>query len=510
MAVHGVGRSRTGLRVGACHNGRVLPFLVTPLVLCAAVLLVSGVAKLREPQATRDAFVALRLPRRLADSPAPALLPWGELALGVLLLVGVGWVLLLATVATLLLFFGYLAVIARALGFPEKVSCNCFGKLGEQGVTRRTLVRNAVLVATASLATVAALLHVSVPATLVEATGPTLGWLAMAALTGAVALLVLGHGPADAPTAAGRPTKGSRLPWFTLLDATTRTPVHTGDLPNERTVLLFVSLGCGSCVRVLEDLDTLRAANPEVAIRPVLADTYAGDPETWAPAVRADGLLDPHGNVSQTLVEWTPTAVLVDRSGTLLADPAVGEGEVRALIASAGPQPQAPATPEPAPEPEPVAEPEPEPAVEDLDDDEFAYERTPIPTAAVIDADGEPKTMHELTAHTAALLVSINCLCGTSREAAASVNRWAQTLPQLEVRLLSSMKPESLPEEIRPDGAVAYDHAGLAQKALELSGSPVAVLLGADGLLAGGPVHGVAEIEQFVADIAEQLGEAAG
>ena len=90
------------------------------------------------------------------------------------------------------------------------------------------------------------------------------------------------------------------------------------------------------------------------------------------------------------------------------------------------------------------------------------------------------------------------------------MNRWAQTLPQLEVRLLSSLKPESLPEEIRPDGAVAYDHAGLAQKALELSGSPVAVLLGADGLLAGGPVHGVAEIEQFVADIAEQLGEAAG
>ena len=43
-----------------------------------------------------------------------------------------------------------------------------------------------------------------------------------------------------------------------------------------------------------------------------------------------------------------------------------------------------------------------------------------------------------------------------------------------------------------------------------VAGSPVAVLLGADGLLAGGPVHGVAEIEQFVADIAEQLGEAAG
>ena len=87
--------------------------------------------------------------------------------------------------------------------------------------------------------------------------------------------------------------------------------------------------------------------------------------------------------------------------------------------------------------------------------------------------------------------------------------RWRERLPQLEVRLLSSMKPETLPDDLRPDGAVAYDHAGVAQRALALNGSPTAVLLGADGLLAGGPVEGVAEIEQFVADIADQLAGAA-
>ena len=485
----------------------MLSFLVVPLVLCAAVLLVSGVAKLRDTRATRDAFVALRLPRWLSDSPAPALLPWGELALGVALLVSSGWVLLLAALATLGLFFGYLAVIARALGFTERVTCNCFGRLGEQGVTRRTLVRNAVLVATATLATVAALARVSVPGTIMDAPGATLGWLAMAALAGAGALFVLGHGPAQALSAGSRPRSGSRLPWLTMLDATTRTPVPLWDLPTERTVLLFVSLSCGSCARVLADLPTLRAEHPDVAIRPVLSETHAGDPAAWEPAsMRSEALLDPHGNITNMLVEWTPTALLVDRNGELLSDPAVGEGEVRALIASTSAEPVVP-----EPEPGHATEPEPEPEsapVEEPDDDEFAYERKPIPTAVLLDADGRPRTLHELTAQTAALLVSINCLCGTSRQAAGSVARWRELLPQLEVRLLTSVHPDSLPEDLRPEGAVAYDHVGLVQSALDLSGSPSAVLLGADGLLAGGPVHGLEEIEAFVTDIADQLADA--
>lgn len=490
----------------------MLSFLVVPLVLCAAVLILSGVAKLREPQATRDAFVALRLPQRLAESPAPALLPWGELALGALLLLASGWLLVLATVGTSLLFLGYLAVIARALGFGEKVSCNCFGKLGEQGVTQRTLVRNAVLVATASLAALGSILGTTVPGTLTTAPGPTLGWLAMSALAGAVALLVLGHGP-TAPESATMLGEGSALPGLTFLDATTRQPVRLQESGATRTVALFVSLGCGPCLRVLADLDALRARHPDVTIRPVLTDTHAGDPATWEPAsMRTDALLDPHGNVTQMLVRGTPTALLLDARGVLLADPAIGEDDVRALIASTAPQATGPA-PEPgpvavpAPEPGPAVEPEPEAVVEELDDDEFAYERTAIPSAVVLDADGEPRTLHELTAQTAALLVSINCLCGTSREAAASIDRWTERLPQLTVRLLSSMRPESLPEDLRPAGAVAYDHAGLTQQALGLHGSPVAVLLGADGLLAGGPVHGVEEIEQFVTDIESQLAQ---
>ena len=476
-----------------------MPFLVIPLVLCAAVLLVSGVAKLREPQATRDAFVALRLPTWLGRSPAPALLPWGEIVLGVWLLVTSGWVLALGVLATLLLFAAYLVVIARALGFEEKVSCNCFGKLGDDGVSRRTLIRNVLLVTAAALGLWAVAANVSVPDALASDPLGTVGWVAMAALTGAVALFVLGRA-ASQPAAGRELTQGSALPWATMLDAGTGDEVSLQNLGDDKTLLLVLSLWCGPCQSLIDDLDALRASAPELRIRPVVSDRVADELRTRSDAVQADALLDPYGNLMGILASGTPTALLVDGRGVLLADRVIGEGSVRELIASVG---------TPLPEPEPtVVEPEPEPApVEEPDDDEYAYERKPIPDGVLVGADGV-RTIRELASDTAALLVSINCLCGTSREASAAMDGWAERLPSLNVHLLSTLQETDLPEDIRPRQGVFYDHTGLAQRALGMHGSPMAVLVGADGLLAGGPVQGMAEIEEFVADIADQLAEA--
>ena len=47
-----------------------------------------------------------------------------------------------------------------------------------------------------------------------------------------------------------------------------------------------------------------------------------------------------------------------------------------------------------------------------------------------------------------------------------------------------------------------------AYNALNMPGTLSAVLLGADGLIAGGPVNGNEEIERFVEEIAEALAEA--
>ena len=83
-----------------------------------------------------------------------------------------------------------------------------------------------------------------------------------------------------------------------------------------------------------------------------------------------------------------------------------------------------------------------------------------------------------------------------------------ERLPALEVGLLSTLTADAIPDDIRPRAGVLHDHTGLAQRALRMHQSPMAVLLGADGLLAGGPVEGMAEIEAFVSDIEEQLSEA--
>jgi hypothetical protein len=87
------------------------PFVVPPLLL-VAVLAVSAVAKLRDPRDTRSVFDQLRIPRFLTRLRAPLLLPYGELvvAAGLMVLPG-GWYVVAATLA-LLLFTGYVVVVA--------------------------------------------------------------------------------------------------------------------------------------------------------------------------------------------------------------------------------------------------------------------------------------------------------------------------------------------------------------------------------------------------------------
>ncbi|MFP5416600.1 MAG: TlpA family protein disulfide reductase [Actinomycetes bacterium] len=495
-------------------------FLVVPILLCAAVLLLSGVAKVRDPVATRDAFTALRLPRWLSASPAPAVLPWAELALGVSLLVSAGSLLLAGVVATTGLFVAYLLVIARALRFDEEVSCNCFGALGDDSVSLRTLLRNGLLVGTALLALLAAAGGVSLPAALLADPAGLLGWSAMAALTGAVAVLVLGRGASRSagPAAPGVAGHGGRVPSFTLLDAASRQPVHSWALPDEKTLLLLVSRGCGPCERLIAELDELRSRAPGVRFRVVVHDRSADQLDGWgSPAVRDGALLDPAGNVLALHGTGTPTGLLVGRGGVELAPLTVGDVSLRELVASWG-EPATRLDAEPAAEApahaaraqdaardqrDPAGPPDAgnEPDADGAGDD---YERTPIPTVVVLDADGEPRTLHELAARRAQLLVSVTCHCGSSDRAVTSVAGWQDRLPAVDVSVLSTLRAERLPLG-GSTTRVLYDHQGLARRALGLRQSPEAILLGADGLVAGGPVTGADEIELFVGDIAEQL-----
>ena len=91
----------------------------------AAVWLVSGLLKATDPDQT---YVAVRAYDVLPDAGVEvvaALLPWVELALGVLLLAGVGTRLVAALSAGLLVVF--VAGVTQAWARGLAIDCGCFG-----------------------------------------------------------------------------------------------------------------------------------------------------------------------------------------------------------------------------------------------------------------------------------------------------------------------------------------------------------------------------------------------
>jgi len=158
----------------------------------------------------------------------------------------------------------------------------------------------------------------------------------------------------------------------------------------------------------------------------------------------------------------------------------------------------APAGASPA-EPEPVsAEDE-----EDLED----YVREEIPDLILNDPDGHPVPLRSLVSGGAQLLLFLSPGCGSCAGIARDLPRWrARELP-IGIRTVVSAGAPDMP------GAPAWvetslvDPAGEAGRTLGVGGTPGAVLLGADGLLAGGPVLGSTAVREFYVQIAEQLEE---
>ncbi|MEI2712447.1 MAG: MauE/DoxX family redox-associated membrane protein [Nocardioides sp.] len=333
--------------------------ILAPLILIA-VLVFSAMAKWNASDSTRSALRLLRVPEALQAAAVARSVPPGELLIAAALFLPAGWPARLGALAATGLMLIYWGLIARGLTFDPRPTCGCFGRIGQNQVTERTLVRNTLLVAVAVVWTVATWQGDSLPALLGDL-GSTGWWWVVGALTVSALTYLI--------TAPPRPKRASA------------------------------------------------AAHP----------------------------------------------------------------------------------PQAAAEPSPV-------------DDELDYIRERIPEAALQRTDGTMATLYELASSQAVLLVSINCFCGSSHRMAESLADWRERLPSLKVALLTTNSIEvtrhSLPL-LQDDDDMLYDHASLVWRALKLPASPAAVLLGADGMLAGGPVHGVEEIEAFITDIEEVLNQAA-
>lgn len=140
------------------------------------------------------------------------------------------------------------------------------------------------------------------------------------------------------------------------------------------------------------------------------------------------------------------------------------------------------------------------------------YVRVPIPAATLLDPVAGPdgaRTLRELAAERPQLLVFVTCGCSSTEQAAEQIPEWRARIPAVDVRAVTVLPYAGLVAAVPAIApGLLLDHGGSAYLALGLAGTPVAVLLGADGLLAGGPVTGVADIADLVEQIAEVLAEA--
>jgi thiol-disulfide isomerase/thioredoxin len=327
--------------------------LLISRLLLAAVLAVAALAKLADREGTRQAVVAFGAPRSVA-APLALVLPAAELAVAVLLLPGA--TALAGALGALVLLLLFTAAIALNLVRGREPECHCFGQLHSAPAGPRALVRNGLLAMVAAL---------TLAATLAGDDPSAVGWVerfdgaetALLAI-GAAALVLAAAGAMAFVSllrsygrvlvrlermertlaAAGLTVEPSADAVVRGLEPGTPAPRFAGldELlaPRLPALLLFVSADCDPC----------RALLPEVALwqtehadRLTVAVASAGEPEKMRAEAAELGLnrvlvdegLELYGAFE---ANGTPSAVLIAPDGSIASPIASGQEPIEALV----------------------------------------------------------------------------------------------------------------------------------------------------------------------------------
>lgn len=304
---------------------------IVPTLIVVAVLITSGVAKIRVPD-TAAGWKGLGLPARLVREGLIRSHPYAELLLAAtMLFTGEGLGTAAAAVSALL-FAAYLTVVWRSRIRTPAASCACFGSRAP--ITNRTVLRNIwlLLVAIAAATTInSAPLWGGVARTGADE------WPWLIATTVAVLTASLIKQPptpgADPDTRKQHDTGGTedyvrvRTPAVPIQLGDGQT-IHLRELTlNQPLLALAVSETCDHCRAVIESIDEYRALLPEVSVRLLLQSPPDTSPLTSKDEPQT--LHDPHRYVSGSIADWlTPTAVLFGADGMLAGGPVTGAGQI--------------------------------------------------------------------------------------------------------------------------------------------------------------------------------------
>lgn len=323
-----------------------MPISLLPPLILGAVLVASGISKLRHPDDLAG-WKELGVPAAFRRRSLLRLHPWGEIVLALALVVLGGPLGLLAAVACLSLMTGYLWLVAAALvrsrRSAHESACACFGV--KRPVTTSTVVRNAWLVFL-SIVTAATIWQAPpVGGVLVTIDAQTWPWI-LGSLAAAVTVVLIlwpeGAGDSSAegaPTHAELPSVGdadseyvrTRTPAVTVLLAD-GTAVNLRELAARKPLLLMaVSPTCSSCTPVIDAVPQWRTQLPELDIRLLLGS--APEWSTLRETTEPQSLHDAKQDFRASIEEWpTPTAVLLGADGWLAGGPISGANAISEFV----------------------------------------------------------------------------------------------------------------------------------------------------------------------------------
>jgi thiol-disulfide isomerase/thioredoxin len=290
--------------------------LLAARVLLAVVFGVAGMAKLRQPAASRATLEDFGVQPRLARIGARLLAP-AELVVAVAALFLP--TARLGALGAALLLSVFCVGIANALRQGRRPDCGCFGQVRPTPVGPTTLARNAALLGVALFVVIAG-------------PGP-----AMALWLGAIAVVCAGAVVAGARrTAPSGIEVGQRAPAFDLTEARGGSRVTLASLRvhGQPVVLVFGNSGCTPC-RDLFPLLSRWQASLEGHLR--IAVVSIGDPQATRLLSEEHGLddvlLDPGGEAWRAYgMPGNPSAATIAPDGRIEIAPVVGQDAIEEQI----------------------------------------------------------------------------------------------------------------------------------------------------------------------------------
>jgi peroxiredoxin len=496
--------------------------LLAARLILAAVFAVSGISKLFDLSGSQAAMRSFGVPERFTRAGGIAL-PIAELVIAGLLVPAATarWGALLA----LILLAVFIAGISYSLFRGRKFDCHCFGQLTTSEIGPPTLIRNAVLAVLAAFVVISGFVN--------NTPGPGLtdvfrglsafewvmlaiGVILLAALAGVSWLLVhlLGQNgrllvrldrieaaleDADIEIPAADEDEddedeedeglafGAPAPAFSLSglygETMTLDALRAADKP---VLLLFTDPTCGPCNAMMGDVGKWqRDLSEKLTIAVVTRGSLEENRNKAKQYNLTHVLMQRDNEVADAYQTYgTPTAVLVRPDGTIGSAAAGGAQQIRTLVKQAAegkvpvPSPRLAAVPRPVKARQPAANAQAPRGIASIGKE--------APVVELTNLDGETVRLADFAGHPTAVLFW-NPGCGFCQRMVDDLKAWESNKPEGAPKLLvvSTGEVEQNREQDLTS-PVVLDSGFTVGRAFGASGTPSAVLVGADGKIASG------------------------